>query len=101
MRYFSILSTNVEYDSDVTLAIHAQNFNERISIEALKDVYFDNGIIEELQDSFSLCCRYIEGHIHSDKYGYNKPGRDNLNIEIHRFKALRAKIKRMKKITNL
>lgn len=74
-----------------------QRYNERVSMEALKDVYFDDALISELQDSFAQCCRYMEGHTHSDKYAYKKPESVNLNEEIQRYEAIRTKIKKFKK----
>ena len=74
-----------------------QRYNERVSMEALKDVYFDDALINELQDSFAQCCRYMEGHTHSDKYAYKKPEPVNLNEEIQRYETLRTNIKKFKK----
>ena len=74
-----------------------QRYNERVSMEALKDVYFDEILINELQDSFAQCCRYMEGHTHSDKYAYKKPEPTNLNEEIQRYEGIRTKIRKTKK----
>ena len=74
-----------------------QRYNERVSMEALKDVYFDDALISELQDSFAQCCRYMEGHTHSDKYAYKKPEPINLNEEIQRYEEIRIKIRKSKK----
>lgn len=74
-----------------------QRFNERVSVDSLSDVYFNTELIEELQDSFSQCCRYMEGHTHSDKYAYKKPEPQNLNEEIERYEAIRGKIRKYKK----
>jgi len=73
-----------------------QRFNERVSVESLKDVYFDDALINELRDSFIQCCRYMEGHSHSDKYAYKKPEPENLNEEMQRYEALRTKIRKFK-----
>ncbi len=74
-----------------------QRFNERVSVDSLSSVYFDSELIEELQDSFAQCCRYMEGHTHSDKYAYQKPEPNNLNEEIQRYEAIRTKIRKTKK----
>lgn len=74
-----------------------QRYNERVSVDALAKVNFDKAIVDELMDSFSQCCRYMEGHTHSDKYAYKKPEPDNLIKEIQRYDALRTKIKNAKK----
>lgn len=70
-----------------------QRFNERVSVDSLKNVYFDKILIEELQESFGQCCRYMEGHTHSDKFAYRKPDINNLDEEIKRYESIRKKIK--------
>lgn len=77
-----------------------QRFNERVSVDSLSSVYFDTALIEEIQDSFAQCCRYMEGHSHSDKYAYKKPEYSNLNEEIQRFETLKNKVKNYKKPAN-
>jgi len=74
-----------------------QRFNERVSVDSLSNVYFDETLIDELLDSYGQCCRYMEGHTHSDKYAYRKPEPLNLNEEIQRYEAIRTKIKKNKK----
>lgn len=74
-----------------------QRYNERVSMEALKDVYFNEVLIIELQDSYAQCCRYMEGHTHSDKYAYIKPEPINLNEQIQRYEIIRTKIKKFKR----
>ena len=74
-----------------------QRYNERVSMEALSNVYFSQDLIDELLDSFSQCCRYMEGHSHSDKYVYKKPEYDNLNQEIQRYEEIRTKLRKTKK----
>lgn len=74
-----------------------QRFNERVSVDSLSAVYFDSAIINELQESFGQCCRFMEGHSHSDKFAYQKPELNNLNEEIQRYEAIKKKIKDTKK----
>lgn len=74
-----------------------QRFNERVSIDSLTSVNFDKELIDELMDSFGQCCRYMEGHTHSDKYAYKKPIPQNLQEEIERYDAIRTKIRNAKK----
>lgn len=74
-----------------------QRFTERVSVDCLKDVCFDDVLVDELLDNFGQCCRYMEGHTHSDKYAYQKPTVENLNTEINRYDDIRAKIKKSKK----
>lgn len=74
-----------------------QRYNERVSVDSLTSVYFDEELVNELLDSFAQCCRYMEGHTHSDKYAYMKPEPKNLNEEIQRYEAIRTKIRKTKK----
>jgi energy-coupling factor transporter ATP-binding protein EcfA2 len=74
-----------------------QRFVERISIESLEKVTIDPAIKAELIESFGLCCRYMEGHSHSDKYAYKKPKLEDLAEEIKRYDDLRIKISNAKK----
>jgi energy-coupling factor transporter ATP-binding protein EcfA2 len=76
-----------------------QRFNERVSIDSLSSVYFDQSIVDEIMDSFARCCRYMEGHTHSDKYGYRKPELKDIKEEIDRFDAIKKKIKDTKRPT--
>ena len=75
-----------------------QRFNERVSVESLREVFVTEEIKNELIDSFSQCCRYMEGHLHSDKYAYKKPTLQNLSEEISRFDQIRKKIIDSKKV---
>lgn len=74
-----------------------QRYNERVSVDSLSSVYFDETLINELLDSFAQCCRYMEGHTHSDKYAYKKPEPSHLNEEIQRYETIRTKIRKYKK----
>ncbi len=74
-----------------------QRFNERISVDSLADVYVDETIKAEILDSFAQCCRYMEGHSHSDKYGYKKPTVENLQEEIQRFDTAKKNLANLKK----
>ena len=73
-----------------------QRYNERVSIDSLSNVCFDKDILNELSDNFSHCCRFMEGHSHSDKYAYIKPELINLNEEIQKYETIRKKIKDFK-----
>ncbi|MGE8426274.1 MAG: AAA family ATPase [Sphingobacterium sp.] len=77
-----------------------QRFNERVSIDSLKSVHFDAELIVELQDSFGKCCRYMEGHAHSDPFAFKRPEVVNLNEEILRYEAIKASIKAKKSSAN-
>lgn len=74
-----------------------QRFNERVSVDSLKNVCIVDVLVDELLDNFGQCCRYMEGHSHSDKYAYKKPTVKDLNAEINRYDDIRKKIKKTKR----
>lgn len=95
---FAALRTS--YEAQVVFGLFngvVQRFNERVSVDSLKDVSFTDEVRDELLDSFYRCCRYMEGHSHSDKYAYQKPTLDNLKEEINRFDEIVKKLKPAKK----
>ena len=71
-----------------------------MSVDSLGDVVFNTEIRDKILDSFYQCCRYMEGHSHSDKYSYQKPIVDNLDEEIQRFNGLNKEIKDLRKQMN-
>ncbi len=77
-----------------------QRFEERVSVDSLGNVIFDDDLREKVLDSFYQCCRYMEGHSHSDKYSYKKPSLENLNEEIQRFNDINKEIKEKRKERN-
>ena len=96
---FAALRTS--YETQVVFGLFkgvVQRFEERVSVDSLKSVFFTTEIRDEILDSFYQCCRYMEGHSHSDKYAYKKPEIENLNEEIQRFNAIKKKISELKEI---
>ena len=94
---FAALRTS--YETQVVFGLFkgvVQRFEERVSVDSLKSVFFTIEIRDEILDSFYQCCRYMEGHSHSDKYAYKKPELKNLNEEIQRFNAIKKKISELK-----
>jgi energy-coupling factor transporter ATP-binding protein EcfA2 len=94
---FAALRTS--YETQVVFGLFkgvVQRFEERVSVDSLKSVFFTTEIRDEILDSFYRCCRYMEGHSHSDKYAYKKPELENLNEEIQRFNAIKKKIADLK-----
>ena len=94
---FAALRTS--YETQVVFGLFkgvVQRFEERVSVDSLKSVFFTTEIRDEILDSFYQCCRYMEGHSHSDKYAYKKPELENLNEEIQRFNAIKRKISELK-----
>lgn len=93
-------SLRTSYETLVVFGLFSgvvQRFEERVSVDSLGDVVFNTEIRDKILDSFYQCCRYMEGHSHSDKYAYKKPIVDNLNEEIQRFNELNKEIKELKK----
>ncbi|WP_434353632.1 AAA family ATPase [Psychrobacter sp. HD31] len=74
-----------------------QRFKERVSVDSLGAVIFNDELKDKVLDSFYQCCRYMEGHSHSDKYSVKKPSLDNLNEEIQRFNEINKEIKAKRK----
>jgi hypothetical protein len=70
-----------------------QRYNERVSIDALSKVRFTEELKNELSECYTQCCRYMEGHTHSDKNSNQKPEPKNLSEEIQRYEAIRKKIR--------
>lgn len=76
-----------------------RRFEERISIDRLKEVILDRAILDEVVGKVALLSRYIEGHLHSDHYAFQKPSPQLLLREIEDFEKLRKKCKDAKKGT--
>lgn len=90
---FTALRTN--YEALVMFKIFngaVERFNERVSIDRLQEMVLDKTVIDEVIDSHALCCRYMEGHLHSNRYAAKKATLEALVEEINRFDALNSKI---------
>lgn len=74
-----------------------KRFDERVSVESLTGVIVNSEIVKEIQDGFSHCCEYMEGHLHSDKYSSKKPTSKDLLTEIEKYENLKKEIKKIKK----
>ncbi|MBW1619459.1 AAA family ATPase [Empedobacter falsenii] len=74
-----------------------KRFDDRVSIDSLKGLHVDDSLVKEIMDNFKLCCRYMEGHIHSDKYLAAKPQLKHLQEEADRFDTMRPKLDKLKK----
>ena len=91
------------YETQVVFGLFngvVQRFEERVSVDSLSGVVFNSGIRDKILDSFYQCCRYMEGHSHSDKYAYKKPTLENLNEEIIKFNEVKKEIKTLGKEQN-
>lgn len=74
-----------------------QRFNDRVSVMSLSSVCFDDEIIKETMLNFEKCCKYMEGHTHSDNSAANKPDDKTLFNEIEAYNALKKKYKETRK----
>ena len=74
-----------------------RRFDEIVRMTLLEKVSFSDQIRDEILDSFAHCCRYMEGHSHSDKYANKKPTVDNLKEEVDRFISIKNKISKKDK----
>lgn len=95
---FGALRTS--YEALVIFALFndvVERFDERLHIDRLKDVSFDNGIAREIHARYEELSRYISGHLHSDRYAPEKPTPEKLREEIELFNKLRRRIKELKK----
>ena len=72
-------------------------FEERLSLDRLRDLVWDDSILSEVMTRYGSLSRYIEGHSHSDSlYGAVKVTPNLLSEEIAAFKAVKKKLKDLK-----
>ncbi len=93
---FAALRTS--YEALVVFEIFAgvvQRFAERVSIDSLRSVKYNNEIRDIVMDGFAQCCRYMEGHSHSDKFASKKPTVEALQGEIERFNEIKNNIRQI------
>ena len=74
-----------------------QRFAERVSIDSLTSVKYNDDIRDLVTDGFAQCCRHMEGHSHSDKYSSRKPTVKALQAEIERFNKIKKRIRQIVK----
>ncbi len=74
-----------------------RRFEERVSIERMKAVVIDPAIRDEVIEKVGMLSRYIQGHLHSDRFGAQKPTPELLKRELESFEALRKRLKELKK----
>jgi len=97
---YGFASLRTSYEALVVFEIFAgvvQRFTERISVDSLMSVKYNDEIRDLVMDGFAQCCRYMEGHSHSDKYSSRKPTVESLNEEIERFNKIKTRIRQIDK----
>ena len=76
-------------------------FDKRISFGRLKEIAWDQHVVNEIINSCERLSRYIEGHLHSDAMSsLTKLSPDLLKKEIDQFKEIKTIIKTLKKDVN-
>lgn len=95
---FGCLRTS--YEALVIYEIFGQvvlRFEERVSIDRLKDVVAQSEILDEVRQKYDLVSRYVTGHLHSDAFHAQPADCELLKKEIDDFDTLKRKIKSIKK----
>ena len=95
---FASLRTNYEYF--IIFDMFKQvvlRFEERVSVDRLKDVVVNPEFSEKVIKKVGLLSRYIEAHLHSDVFVATKPTSDDLKREIDDFTALKNDLKEFEK----
>ena len=72
-------------------------FNDRVSVMSLSSVCFDDEVVKELIGNFEKCCKYMEGHTHSDEALPIKADEKNLLTETENYNLLKKKYKETRK----
>lgn len=97
---FGALRTNYEYFVIFNLFNSVvKRFEERVSIERLKEVVINDEIVQEVILKTGNVSRYIDAHLHSDGFAANKPTPKTLLDEIESFNKLVNKHKELKKLS--
>ncbi len=94
---FGALRTS--YEAFVTFELFngvVRRFEERISMERLKDVVIKPDVVQRIIEKVGLLSRYIEGHLHRDDSSQT-PTAKLLFQEIEAFEKLRSEQKVLKK----
>ncbi len=74
-----------------------QRFSERISFGRLAEIVWDESIVREAMDKYEDLSILMEGHLHSQRFGYKELTPDILDAEIQHFVGLKKKLKDLKK----
>lgn len=75
-------------------------FEERVSFGRLKEVRVDPMLTEEIIRRMEALSKYIDAHLHSDKFASVKPSAETLFDEIEQFETIRKAQKDLKKVAS-
>jgi len=93
MQGFAALRTSYEV---LVISKLLQNvvsrFQDRVTIGALLNVNIQEEIKNEIDCNFAECCRYMEGHTHSNQFAYKKIETKDLFDAIERYESIKRKI---------
>jgi hypothetical protein len=70
-------------------------FNERVSMERLRDVRVTADFAKRVADRHAALSRYFEGHSHSDDFAGQKPTTETLLEELRLFEKIQKELKRL------
>jgi hypothetical protein len=95
---FSALRTS--YEALVMYELFAgvvERFQERTRIDLLDKVILNKNFFDRSKEKHALLSRYMEGHLHSDRFAARKPTPEMLKQEIDEFNTLKSQIKSAKR----
>jgi len=72
-------------------------FDERISFDRLGAVRIDAEAVSTIVERMAILSRYVDAHLHSDRFASTKPTPSDLLEQIEAFEKLRGKLKAAKK----
>ncbi|MHB1295312.1 MAG: AAA family ATPase [Anaerolineae bacterium] len=70
-----------------------KRFEERVSMERLKDVHWDAEVASRLRAEYGRISRMIEAHSHSDALGESMPSVEDLEASIKRYDDIKTGLK--------
>ena len=71
-------------------------FGERVSFGRLKDIKWDDSVVQKVVERSEILSGYIEGHLHSDAFATQKLAPKVLLQEIEAFEELKKEMKQQK-----
>jgi energy-coupling factor transporter ATP-binding protein EcfA2 len=93
MQGFAALRTSYEV---LVISKLLQNvvfrFQDRVSVDALLNINIQEEIKNEIHNNFAECCRYMEGHTHSNQFAYKKIETKDLLDAIEGYEKLKKRI---------
>lgn len=79
---------------DTLFQSSVKRFEERVSFDALKNVKWNQSLVDQMQINFAEICRDMEGHTHSDAMHSGQLKQESLLAAIEKFETLRKQLKK-------